>query len=61
MVIMADVNQAQSSGERQPGVLWDFRRAVETARELQRLDCHWLEEPLPRYASGQLAELNRPV
>jgi D-galactarolactone cycloisomerase len=61
MTIMVDGNQAQSSGDWQPGVLWDFRRAVETARELQRLDCYWLEEPLPRYYFHQLAELNRKV
>ena len=61
MVIMADANQAQSGGDWQPGVLWDFRRAVETARELQRLNCYWLEEPLPRYAFDRLAELNRLV
>ena len=61
MVIMVDANQAQSSGNWQPGVLWDFRRAVETARELQQLDCYWLEEPLPRFAYDQLAELNNRV
>ncbi len=61
MVIMTDANQAQSTGNWQPGVLWDFRRAVETARELQRLGCYWLEEPLPRYAFDQIAELNRLV
>ncbi len=61
MVVMTDANQAQSPGNWQPGVLWDLRRAVETARELQRLNCYWLEEPLPRYAFDQLAELNRLV
>jgi D-galactarolactone cycloisomerase len=61
MTIMADANQAQSSGDWQPGILWDLHRAVETARELQRLDCCWLEEPLSRYAFDQLAELNRLV
>ncbi len=61
MTIMVDANQAQSSGDWQPGVRWDFRRAVETARELQRLNCYWLEEPLPRYAFDRLAELNRLV
>ncbi len=61
MEILTDANQAQSSGNWQPGVLWDFRRAVETARALQNLGCGWLEEPLPRYAFGQLAELNRLV
>ena len=61
MEIMTDANQAQSSGNWQPGVLWDFRRALETARELQKLRCCWLEEPLPRYAFDRLAELNRLV
>jgi L-alanine-DL-glutamate epimerase-like enolase superfamily enzyme len=61
MEIMADANQAQSPGTWQPGVRWDLRRAVETARELLRLRCSWLEEPLPRYAFDLLAELNRQV
>jgi D-galactarolactone cycloisomerase len=61
MQIMIDANQAQSPGDWQPGVLWDFRRALETARELQRLNCVWLEEPLPRYEFDRLAELNRLV
>jgi L-alanine-DL-glutamate epimerase-like enolase superfamily enzyme len=61
MEIMADANQAQSPGAWQPGVRWDLGRAVETARELQRLRCDWLEEPLPRYAFDLLGELNRLV
>lgn len=61
MQIMIDANQAQSPADWQPGVLWDFSRAVETARELQRLGCIWLEEPLPRYAFDRLAELGRRV
>jgi D-galactarolactone cycloisomerase len=61
MDILTDGNQAQSSGGWQPGVRWDFRRALETARELERLGCFLLEEPLPRYAFDQLAELNRLV
>jgi D-galactarolactone cycloisomerase len=61
MVIMVDANQAQSSDRWQPGVRWDYRRAVETARELQALDCYWLEEPLPRYAFHDLAKLNAEV
>jgi len=61
MEIMADANQAQSSGDWQPGVRWDLGRAVETARELQRLRCCWLEEPLPRFAFDLLGELNRLV
>jgi D-galactarolactone cycloisomerase len=61
MEIMADANQAQSPGEWQPGVRWDLARAVATARELERLGCVWLEEPLARYAFDELAELNRAV
>ena len=59
--IMTDANQAQSTGNWQPGVLWDFERAVRTARELERLRCYWLEEPLKRYEFDRLAELNRLV
>jgi D-galactarolactone cycloisomerase len=59
--IMADANQAQSAGSWQPGVRWDLGRAVATARELDRLGCRWLEEPLPRYAFDRLGELNRLV
>ena len=61
MDIMVDANQAQSFGTWQPGVMWDFRRALETARELERLNCYWLEEPRLRYAFDELAELNRLV
>jgi L-alanine-DL-glutamate epimerase-like enolase superfamily enzyme len=61
MEIMIDANQAQSFGTWQPGVMWDFRRALETARELEQLNCVWLEEPRLRYAFDELAELNRLV
>jgi D-galactarolactone cycloisomerase len=61
MAILTDANQAQSSGNWQPGVLWDFRRALETARELERMGVFFLEEPLPRYEFAQIAELNRNV
>ncbi len=61
MQIMVDANQAQSSGTWQPGVMWDFRRALETARELERLNCLWLEEPRLRYGFDELAELGRLV
>jgi len=61
MEIMTDANQAQSFSGWQPGVQWDFRRALETARELQRLSIYWLEEPLRRYDFDGLAELNRLV
>jgi L-alanine-DL-glutamate epimerase-like enolase superfamily enzyme len=61
MEIMVDANQAQSFGTWQPGVMWDFQRALETAKELERLNCLWLEEPRLRYAFDELAELNRLV
>ena len=61
MEIMVDANQAQSFAGWQPGVTWDFLRALETARELERLNCAWLEEPRPRYAFDELAGLSRRV
>lgn len=61
MTIMVDANQAQSSGNWQPGVRWSYQRAAETARELDQLGVYWLEEPLPRYAFDQLARLNAEV
>ena len=57
MTIMVDGNQAQSSGTWQPGVRWDFRRAMDTARELEKMDCFWLEEPLPRHQFDRIAEM----
>lgn len=61
MNILVDANQAQSDGTWQPGVLWDFRRALETAKELDRMGVYWLEEPLPRFAFRDLARLNQAV
>ena len=61
MRIMVDANQAQSKGDWQPGVRWDYRRTLETAVELQRLGCVWLEEPRPRHAFAELARLNDAV
>lgn len=61
MTIMVDANQAQSPGQWQPGVRWDFRRALETARALDQLGCYWLEEPLPRFSYDDLAKINAAV
>ena len=58
--IMCDANQA-TNGPLTPTVIWDFRRAVETARAYQQLNVYWLEEPLRRYDFDHLAELNRLV
>lgn len=57
--IMTDANQAQSSGIWQPGVQWDYSRALDTARELKDMNVYWIEEPLKRYDYAGLAELNR--
>ena len=59
MKIMVDANQAQSSGNWQPGIRWDFRRALETAIELDRLGVYWLEEPLWRTDYRGMAELRQ--
>jgi D-galactarolactone cycloisomerase len=61
MTITVDANQAQSATDWQPGIQWDYSRALQTARELDALDVAWLEEPLPRYAFDQIARLNDTV
>jgi len=59
MDIMVDANQAQLPGVVQPtpGPVWDFQRALDTARELQRLGVRWLEEPLGRHDWENLTRL----
>jgi L-alanine-DL-glutamate epimerase-like enolase superfamily enzyme len=57
--IMCDGNKATLNYASQKGVPWDFTRAVETAKEYQRMNVYWLEEPFPRYDFDDLAELNR--
>ena len=37
MTIMVDANQAESNGTWQPGLQWDYRRAVDTAMALEDL------------------------
>lgn len=61
IAILCDANQAQSPGAWQPGVRWDFARALDTARELQQLGVGWLEEPLPRHAWSELRRLREAV
>lgn len=58
-VILVDANQAQQPGTPQPeeGPVWTYERALETARELQRLGVFWLEEPLARYDFEGLSKL----
>jgi len=60
-IITTDANKAGFTVGAQAarGVPWSFKRAVDTAREFERLDVYWLEEPLPRFDFERLAELNR--
>lgn len=56
--IMVDANQ----GWRMPGDLtprWDLSTAASFARELERLDIYWLEEPLPTDDIDAYAALRR--
>jgi L-alanine-DL-glutamate epimerase-like enolase superfamily enzyme len=58
--IMCDANQATNYWLT-PTVMWDFQRAVETARAYQALKVYWLEEPCRRFDFDHQAELNRLV
>lgn len=57
MVFMVDANQATNLPSPQPGVRWDYRRALTMAQELQARRVLWLEEPLPRYDFDNLIRL----
>ena len=59
--ILGNTNQAQSFGSWQPGVTWDFLPCPADRPGDERLNCLWLEEPRPRYAFDELAELSRLV
>jgi D-galactarolactone cycloisomerase len=59
--IMCDGNKATLNYAAKKGVPWDFTRAYETAREYQRMNVYWLEEPFERYDFDHLAELNRLI
>lgn len=63
MELMADGNQAQTpvTPSTQAGVIWDYKRALYTARALEELGFVWLEEPLSRYDFDHLARLNAAV
>jgi len=60
-VIMCDGNKATLHYASEKGVPWDFTRAATTAKEYQRMNVYWLEEPLQRYDLDGLAALNRLV
>lgn len=57
MKIMVDANQAATFS----GPFWTFRRALETARALEKLNVYWLEEPLFHASHEELARLAREV
>jgi D-galactarolactone cycloisomerase len=57
MEIMVDANQAATFS----GPVWSYQRALETARELEKLDVYWLEEPLFHEAHEDLARLSKEV
>ena len=61
MEILVDANQAVHTPSFLSPIRWDLRRAELTARELERLECYYLEEPLAMYAFDDLAELCRRV
>ena len=60
-IILVDANKAGPYGNEQMTTLWDYRRALDTALEFQRLNVYWLEEPLGRFDYDGLAELNRSL
>jgi L-alanine-DL-glutamate epimerase-like enolase superfamily enzyme len=55
--VIVDANQAGVEPGHEGHATWGFRRAVEVALELERLDVLWLEEPLPRHDYDGLARL----
>ncbi len=59
LTVLVDANQAQQPGTQQPepGPVWTEQRALQTARELERLGVYWLEEPLDRYNLEGLSRL----
>jgi D-galactarolactone cycloisomerase len=58
MEIMVDANQAWPIHGFGDYPTWDAKRAVMMARELERLDVTWLEEPLGMYDYDGLALVN---
>lgn len=57
MKFMVDANQATNMPSPELGVRWDYKRALEMARELDSRGVLWLEEPLPRYDFDNLIRL----
>jgi L-alanine-DL-glutamate epimerase-like enolase superfamily enzyme len=57
MTLMVDANQATTLPSPDLGPIWDYQRALETARELEERGLFWLEEPLSRYDFENLIRL----
>jgi L-alanine-DL-glutamate epimerase-like enolase superfamily enzyme len=59
-IILSDANQAGDGpdGANSGPARWDYKRALDTAREYGRLGVYWLEEPLPRWDFDKLAQLS---
>lgn len=55
--IMIDANQAGIEPGLSAHRIWGFQRTLAVARELERLEVNWLEEPLTRYDYDGLARL----
>lgn len=57
--IMVDAKQGTACERNHNGFppVWSYDRARETAREMEKLHCTWLEEPLWRYDFDGLARL----
>lgn len=57
MTLMVDANQATSLPSPKQGVVWDYKRAYDTAKALEKRNVLWLEEPLSRYDYHNLKRL----
>jgi L-alanine-DL-glutamate epimerase-like enolase superfamily enzyme len=57
MTIMVDANQATNLPSPRETPAWDYRRALEVARELEARRVLWLEEPLSRFDFANLVRL----
>lgn len=55
--LMVDANQAHVMPSPKPIGAWSYQQALTVARAMQSLNVLWLEEPLPRYDTKQLAQL----
>jgi D-galactarolactone cycloisomerase len=57
LTLMVDANQATDLPAPEQGVIWDYRRALRVAAELEQRGVLWLEEPLSRYDFDNLRRL----